>query len=117
MPDRRDTFRARCDFPVTWRRAGRTLAMRAIDFSGRGLFLLTDADIPLHFVMDLVIELPTGAIEVFGVARHISTTKLGRGVGISLMAMSEEETERWWAFYRGAMTASMRPMVTLRVAA
>ncbi len=107
--DRRDNARARCDLPVTWRRAGRTVTLRAVDFSGRGLFLLTDDEIDLHFVMDLVIELPTGSIEVLGVARHISNTSLGRGVGIALMSMTDEESTRWWEFYRAQMAKQCPP--------
>ena len=114
--ERRDTFRARCDLPVTWRKGGRSIRMRAVDFSGRGLFLLTDEPVDLQFIMDLVVELPTGPIEVFGVARHVRDSQLGRGVGVALMSMDEEETQRWWAFYRTAVAEAARPAVQLRLA-
>lgn len=115
--ERRRSFRARCDVRVTWRRGGRSIPLRAVDFSARGLFLLTDADIDLHFMMDLVVHLPTGDIEVFGVARNISDRGLGRGVGVALMTMDDDETARWWAFYRSAMASSAAaPSMQIRLA-
>jgi hypothetical protein len=113
--DRRRSFRARCDLAVTWRRGGRSIALSAVDFSARGLFVLTDADVDVQFVMDLVIHLPSGPIEVFGVARYVGDRGLGRGVGVALMSMDPEETERWWAYYRQA-TATAAPAVRLKLA-
>lgn len=117
--ERRRSFRARCDLAVTWRRAGRSIEVRAVDFSARGLFLLTDGDVDLNFVMDLVIHLPDGPIHVFGVARNVGDRGLGRGVGISLMAMDNDESTRWWAFYRGATEAcaAANPSRAYRLAA
>jgi hypothetical protein len=115
--ERRTSFRARCHIQVTWRRGGRRIEMEAVDFSARGLFLLTDEPVDLGFMMDLVIHLPTGPIEVFGVARNVGDRGFGRGVGIQLMSMSEEESTRWWSFYRTAMAQSAsRPAVQLRAA-
>jgi hypothetical protein len=105
--DRRRSFRARCDLAVTWRRGPRAIPMRAVDFSARGLFLLTDEDVDLGFMMDLVIELPDGPIHVFGVARNVGDREFGRGVGIALMCMDDEESARWWSFYRSATAASV----------
>lgn len=113
--DRRRSFRARCDLAVTWRRGGRHIKVRAVDFSARGLFLLTDAEVDLQFVMDLVIHLPDGDVEVLGVARNTGDRGLGLGVGIALMAMDEGESARWWAFYRNATAACAASSPPLQV--
>jgi hypothetical protein len=91
-----------CDLEVTWRRGGRNLFLRAVDLSPRGMLLLTDAHIEVPFVMDLSVALPGGVVDVLGVARFRGRTKHGESVGVSLMSMSPDENERWWAFYRAA---------------
>ncbi len=80
-----------------------------MDQSARGLLVVTDLPVELQFTMDLVLGLPDGPIEVFGVARFVGPTRFGRAVGISLMAMTTEENERWWAYYRAAVDRAQRP--------
>ncbi len=104
--DRRRAIRVACDLPVTWRRAGRGIATRAVDVSPRGLLIVSDVPIAVPFMMDLAVSLPTGVIEVFGVARFCGRTRFGDCIGVSLMAMTPDENERWWAYYRTAAAAT-----------
>jgi hypothetical protein len=41
--------------------------------------------------------------------RFVGQTRSGRGVGISVMAMTTGENERWWASYRAAIDRAQRP--------
>jgi len=110
--DRRRNYRAPVDLEVTWRRRNERFQLQAIDLSPRGMLLLTDAPVDLQFVMDLRVALPSGAVVVFGVVRFAGQTRFGRGVGVSLMSMTDEENARWWAFYRSATAAASRPTVS-----
>jgi alkylated DNA nucleotide flippase Atl1 len=87
--------------------------MRAADLNSDGLFLRTEMPVDLHYVMDLVIRLPAGPIEVFGVARFVGMTRYGHGVGVALHSMTKEESERWWTFYRAQVAATSKPLFEL----
>lgn len=70
------------------------------------MLLLTDLEVHVRFVMDLQVSLPAGSIDVFGVVRYVGPTKFGRGVGVSLMALSDTERQSWKTFYNAALSAS-----------
>lgn len=91
---------------MQWRRGGRTFHLRAVDLNSHGLFLKTEMPVALHYVMDLVIVLPSGPIEALAVARFVGLTRYGHGVGVALHSMTKEESERYWAYYRAAMAAA-----------
>ena len=101
--NRRRTMRIRTDLPVVWKRGRRSIATRLRDMSADGMLLETDEDFPLQTCMDLTIELPTGPVTLMAVSRLCGTTKLGRGIGVSILAMDHRERSRWTAFYRAAL--------------
>jgi hypothetical protein len=112
--DRRRTPRVPCDLPVEWRRAGRTLRSRARDLNEHGLFIATEIPGDRHHVMDGVVMMPDGPVEILGGARVGGATRYGHGIGIAIHAISNADRKRWELFYNSArhqMLSSMRPEV------
>ena len=101
MRERGRSTRAPCDVPVTWRRRKLVVASMR-DVSAHGLFLLTPQSVGLNQVMNLVVTLPDGPIEFFGVSRYVGESKQGHGIGVSIHTMSTEEKSRWCSFHRTA---------------
>jgi hypothetical protein len=100
--DRRRSPRVPCDLRVEWRRGLRTSWCRARDFNLGGLFIATEIPVELHYAMDLVVHLPSGAIEVLGVARFVGNTRHGHGIGVAVHSITDEDRARWLVFYRAA---------------
>ena len=100
--DRRLSPRVPCDLPVEWRRSLRTNRCRAKDLNIGGLFIQTEVPVDLHYAMDLVVHLPSGPIEVLGVARFSGMTRHGHGIGIAVHSITDEDRARWLVFYRAA---------------
>jgi hypothetical protein len=102
--DRRRTHRVACDLPVEWRRGWRLVVAHARDFDTDGLFLATAHTIPLNQTMDLVVTLPDGEqINIVGVARYVGVTRHGRGIGVAILAITDEDREKWLAHYRAEL--------------
>jgi hypothetical protein len=100
--DRRRTPRVPCDLPVEWRRAGRVLRCRARDLNEHGFFVSTEIPVDLHHVMDVMVMMPDGPLEVLGVARFVGATRYGHGIGIAMHAISSADRKRWELFYNAA---------------
>ena len=81
------------------------------DVSAEGLFLLTPESVPLNQVMNLVVSLPDGLIEFFGVSRYVGLSEHGYGIGVSIHTMSNQEKSRWYSFHRAAVAT---PATVLR---
>jgi hypothetical protein len=105
LVDRRRHARVACDLPVEWRRGWRVVLAHAKDIDVDGFFLATTHTVPLDTTMDLVVTLPTGPVAVVGVARYVGATRHGRGVGVAVLAITEEDREAWLAYYRGELDA------------
>jgi len=112
--DRRRTLRVHCDLPVEWRRSGRTVTGRARDLNGDGLFIETDDEIELDHIVDLVVMLPTGPVSFIAVARYARTSRHGRGIGVSIHVMSNEDRARWSAYYRHALRRVLETVPIVR---
>lgn len=102
--ERRRTTRVPCEVPVTWRRRNAVLAVMR-DVNADGLFLLTTESVELNQVMNLVVTLPDGPIEFFGVSRFVGDSGHGRGIGVAIHTMSDQEKQRWMRFHRGWLEA------------
>src|SRR6187200_3738580 len=90
--DRRRTHRVPCDLAVEWRRGWRLVVAQARDFDTDGLFLATTHTIQLDQSMELVVTLPDGtSINLLGVARYVGVTRHGRGIGIAIIAITDED--------------------------
>jgi hypothetical protein len=72
------------------------------DVSVEGFFLLTPESVALNQMMNLVVTLPDGPIEFFGVSRYVGESKHGHGIGVSIHTMSNQEKTRWYSFHRAA---------------
>jgi hypothetical protein len=108
-PNRRRTARCACDLATIWKR-GRTPVIGAIrDVSIDGMFLATEAKVPVNQVMDLSIELPTGTVSLLAVSRQCSKTRHGSGIGLTIFAMEPNERKLWVDYYRGVMAEAQRP--------
>lgn len=103
MEERRRTTRTPCDLPVTWLRRGRVAIGCVRDVNADGFFLLTPETVALNQVMNLVVMLPDGPIDFFGVSRYVGVSVHGHGVGLSIHTMSHHEQARWRAFHRAAL--------------
>ena len=114
MPERRRSTRAPCDVPVTWRRRKPVVgSMR--DVSADGLFLVTSESVALNQVMSLVVTLPDGPIEFFGVSRYVGESQHGHGIGVSIHTLSHQEQLRWRSFHRSATKTRAPAPVSARV--
>jgi hypothetical protein len=76
-----------------------------IDINAHGLFLRTDASIDLNMLMRMEIKLPDGPVTVIGVARFVGQNSHGRGIGVAIFAMDEEQKRRWLTHYRSLIGA------------
>ncbi len=103
--DRRRTPRIRCDLLVEWRRSPRIIECRARDLNVSGLFIRTEVPAALHYVMELVVHLPSGPLEVLGVARFIGNSCHGHGIGVEVHSIIDHARARWLAFYRAGLAA------------
>jgi hypothetical protein len=117
--ERRRSPRVPCDLPVEWRRGLRTQHCRARDINLDGLFIATEVPVDLHYVMDVIVHLPSGPLEVLGVARFVGKTRHGHGIGIGVHAISNADRARWLVFYRAArhdLVAMMPPGIAAHFA-
>lgn len=98
--DRRRTPRVPCDLPAVWRRGWRRDELRVRDLNADGMYLATDAKVALNYLMDLVIELPDGPLEVLVVARFQGRSRHGPGIGVAIHAIDPDDRKRWHAYHR-----------------
>jgi hypothetical protein len=96
-------MRIRSDLPVVWRRGKRSIATRLRDLNADGMMVESDEEFPLYQCMDISVELPTGPVSMMVVSRTCGTTKQGRGIGVSILAMDHQERLRWTSYYRAAL--------------
>jgi PilZ domain-containing protein len=96
----RRTKRVRCCMPARWMRLSGDIHAVVIDINAHGLFLRTDASIDTNMLMRMEIKLPDGPVTVIGVARFVGQNAQGRGIGVAIFAMDEEQKRRWLAHYR-----------------
>jgi len=108
--DRRRSPRVPCDLPVEWRRGWRVVIAHARDLDADGFFMATAHNIALNTAMDLVVTLPSDQITVVGLARYQGVTRHGRGVGVAMLAISDEDREKWTAYYRAELDAMFGAM-------
>ncbi len=106
--NRRRTARCECDLVVVWKRGGLNLRGHVRDVSADGLFVETNATIPLNHVMDVLVDLPSGPVSMLVVSRQCGRTARGQGIGASIFAIEPTERARWTAHYR-SMLAAPRP--------
>ena len=71
------------------------------DASLEGLFVRTRELPEIGQVVWLMVELPDGPMEVFGVVRFVGETIAGRGAGIELLPLGTRNRERWINAYQG----------------
>ena len=72
------------------------------DINADGFFLLTPETVAQNQVMNLVVMLPDGPIDFFGVSRYVGVSVHGHGVGVSLHTLSPHEHTRWRRFHSAA---------------
>jgi len=103
--DRR-TKRVRCCLPARWKRLSGDVHAVAIDINVHGLFLRTDAETDPNMLMKMEIKLPDGPVQVIGVARFVGQNQQGRGIGVAIFAMDDDQKRRWLAHYRNLVGAA-----------
>ena len=86
------------------------MTARVRDLTCDGLFLGLPAVVPLGQIMDLVVALPTGPVELLGVSRFCGRTRMGRGIGIAIHAIAPDHRARWDAHYQVALEEMLRRM-------
>jgi len=100
-PPRRSP-RVACALPVHWRRYRTQLTGEVRCCNVHGMFIATDHDVPLGYLIDLTIELPTGPISATAIPRYVGDKPDGHGIGVELHVMDSSDRELWSSFYRQA---------------
>jgi hypothetical protein len=98
--NRRRTLRVHCELTASWKRGRKVIETRVRDVNADGLLLLTDDEYPVNQMMDLTITLPSGPVSVVAVSRLCGTTRHGRGIGVSILAMDQLDRAEWNRYYR-----------------
>jgi hypothetical protein len=71
----------------------------ATDINADGLFLATGLEAEPGELMQLVVELPDGPLQLLGSARFVGRTQSGAGIGVEIYGISDAGRARWLAYY------------------
>jgi hypothetical protein len=94
--------RVTCSLPVRWTRWRQQLTGEVRQCNVHGMFIVTDHDAPLGFMMDLTIELPTGPISCTAIPKFCGEAANGKGIGVELHVMDSGDRDMWHTYYRRA---------------
>jgi hypothetical protein len=98
----RRTRRVRCSIQVVWRRSPAQDDLRAecIESNAHGLFLVGVDGADVGDVLELVLELPDGAITAAATVRFAGVRYGARGIGLELAPLPAAKRARWLDYYR-----------------
>lgn len=110
MPEERRRYRRHeCELRALLRERVRTAALKTVNISRHGVFIITDSPKPERELVRLSFELPDGPLEVMGmVARAVprdAAAGAHPGMGIDFFALAKQAKDRWDAFVEGAPDA------------
>ncbi len=92
--------------PVTWIRAGRRAGCFTGDISAEGMFLRTEAEVEPGSLMHVEVRVPGGELlTMFVRVRFVGRTESGRGIGVQIYVISEDDQRAWTRCYRRKLAA------------
>lgn len=102
--NKRRSQRVAASLPVTWVRRGKRIGAFTGDVGADGLFIRTDEEIDPGFLMQLEVAPPGEApIVMFVSARFVGRTDLGKGIGVQIYVISDQDRKRWGRYYRAQL--------------
>ncbi|MBX3187070.1 MAG: PilZ domain-containing protein [Labilithrix sp.] len=107
--NRRRHRRIRVSLP-TWRvRGGLAERVEMMEISYGGMQIRTSDPDPMHRLVLLRVQLPTGTVEVHAEVIRVAVTEHGEAsVGVRLFALNGLEKERWETFVLAALGSSAK---------
>lgn len=94
--------------PVHWAKRRTRLSGEVRRCNVHGMFIVTEHDASVGYLMDLTIETPWGPISCTAVPKFVGETPQGRGIGVELHVMASGDREMWNAYYRRVSGRGMR---------
>jgi hypothetical protein len=101
--EKRRSARVAASLPVRWLKAGAAVELEATDINSNGLFLRTDIVPNERALMQLEVVLPGRKIRFFGVARFVGVADSGRGIGVEIHLIDEQDRTIWQQLYRALL--------------
>ncbi len=89
--------------PLKWRRGPAEVACTTGDISAEGLFIRTEETIFPGSLMQVEVELPDGPLRMFVTAVFVGQTTSGRGIGVQIFVIGNDERRRWRRNYQNML--------------
>ena len=113
---KRRTERVFCNLTVRWMRRGVATPAVAADVNLHGLFIRTGLEAQPGELLQLVIDLPDGPMQVCVTAQFVGLSQSGRGIGAEIFAVSDVDRRRWTHHYRQLLRDALHAAQPLSLA-
>jgi hypothetical protein len=105
--NKRRSQRVAASLPVTWVRRGVRTGCFTSDIGADGMFLRTDEETEVSNLMQLEVHLPgESPLLMFVSARFVGKTDRGKGIGVQIYVVSDQDRKRWHRFYRSQVAVA-----------
>jgi hypothetical protein len=94
--------------PVSWTRWKSVMAGEVRNWNAHGMFVKTQHDAPIGFMLQLTIDAPWGPVQCTAVPRFNGSGSGGRGIGMEIHVMDRRDREMWHGHYHQVLSIAMK---------